>query len=366
MRPTSVRRFHTPDVVLPSPLSHPAAVGTGTVMPAEWARHTRTWMEFPTPDPVFGEAGSPRLARAQAAWAGVANALAEYEPVSMLIPPGQRRAADQLLTPTITRHDSSTQSAWLRNQGPTFVRTPEGGAAAVNWVINDGDPEELVRRAPERRVARVVTRAADVNMIDSPLVLEGGGLHVDGEGTVLLTETVALDPLRNPGWSRSQVEAELRRRLGVTRVIWLPRGLSTGRGRFGTRGHVDMLAAFVRPGVVVVHQQADPTHPDHEVCRETIALLRDATDARGRRLVVIPLPAPATQSVDGQPAHYSYINHYVANGIVLLGVFDDPRDGVAGQMLRRIYRGRGILLFDARDFFAFGGGLHSVTQQQPR
>jgi agmatine deiminase len=334
-------------------------------MPAEWAWHARTWIEFPTPSSVFGDAGSLRLARAQAAWAGVANTLVEYEPVTVLVPPGQRKAANQLLAPEVARHDASTESAWLRDSGPTFVRTPEGGTAAVNWVFNGWGSEELVKWGPERSVARTVARAADVDVVDSPLVQEGGGLHVDGEGTVLVTETVQLDPRRNPGWSRSQVEAELRKRLGTTKAIWLPRGLSTDYCQFGTQGHVDMLAAFVRPGVVVVHQQTDPTHPDYEVCRQTIALLRDAVDARGRRLVVIPLPAPTIQEVNGHPAHYSYINHYVANGIVLLGVFDDPRDTLAGQILRRIYRRRGVLLFDARDFFAFGGGLHSVTQQQP-
>lgn len=334
-------------------------------MPAEWSRHDRTWMEFPTPSSVFGEAGSPRLARAQAAWAGVANALSDYEPVSMLVPPGQDKAAKQLLAPQIARHEASTESAWLRDSGPTFVRRPDGGTAAVNWVFNGWGSAELVRWGPERSVARAVATAAGVDAIDSPLVQEGGGLHVDGEGTVLVTETVQLDPRRNPGWSRAQVEAELRQRLGVTTVIWLPRGLSTDYTQFGTQGHVDMLAAFVRPGIVVVHQQTDPTHPDFEVSRQTIALLRDTVDARGRRLVVIPVPAPTIQEVNGHPASYSYINHYVANGIVLLGVFDDPRDALAGQLLRRIYRGRGVLLFDARDFFAFGGGLHSITQQQP-
>jgi agmatine deiminase len=198
------------------------------------------------------------------------------------------------------------------------------------------------------------------------MVNEGGGIHVDGAGTVLITETVQLDPGRNPDWTREQVEAQLRAFLGVRKVIWLPRGLTRDYGEFGTRGHVDIVAAFVRPGVVVVHSQPDPAHPDHEVCKEIAAILRAATDADGRRLEVVELPAPTVLEEDGEPVDYSYVNHYLANGLTLLCGFDDPRDEQAAEILAKLLPERKVEIVDARPIFARGGGIHCITQQQPR
>src|SRR5690606_38792860 len=147
-----------------------------------------------------------------------------------------------------------------------------------------------------------------------------------GAGTVLLTETVQLDPERNPGWTRAQVEAEIHAQLGTTHAVWLPQGLTRDYARFGTRGHVDIVACFVEPGTVLVHRQHDPAHPDHSVTAEIAALLRSTQDAGGRPLDVIELPAP-TVLEDGEGwVDYSYVNHYVCNGAVIMGVFDDPND----------------------------------------
>jgi agmatine deiminase len=327
-------------------------------MPAEWTRHAATWMEFPVPGPLFGADGSPGLGAARAAWAGVANSIVEYEPVFVLVPDAYRRSARQLLAPSVRLHRAVTGSPWLRDSGPTFVHTAERTQAMINWGRPGGDRMGWPTENP-------LAEAAGVGTIDSPLAGFGGGVHVDGDGTVLLTETGQFSPERNPGWTRQRVEAELHARLGTSKTIWLPSGLTSGPPWTADRGRVDMLAAFVRPGVVVVHDQTDPTHPDYPVSRRTSELLRASRDARGRRLVVIPLPAPAPRWVDGHLARYSYVNHYVANRVVMLGVFDDPRDVLVGQILRRVYRGRAILLFDARDIFARGGGIHSITLQQP-
>jgi agmatine deiminase len=206
-----------------------------------------------------------------------------------------------------------------------------------------------------------------VRRFASRLINEGGGIHVDGEGTVLVTETVQLGEGRNSDWTREEVEAELHAFLGTTKAIWLPRGLTRDYDEFGTRGHIDIVASFVRPGVVVAHVQPDPSHPDHEVCRELVAILRAATDARGRRLEVIELPAPTVLlDEEGEPVDYSYINHYVANGAVILCAFADPRDEEAAAILAEAYPGRTVELVDAREIFANGGGIHCITQQQPQ
>ncbi|MEV4254469.1 agmatine deiminase family protein, partial [Spirillospora sp. NPDC049652] len=215
------------------------------------------------------------------------------------------------------------------------------------------------------REVRHVAGHAGVPRTASPLTQEGGGLHTDGAGTVLLTETVQLDPGRNPGWTRERVEAEVHARLGTRKAIWLPRGLTADYGEFGTRGHVDIVAAFTAPGRAVVHTQPDPGHPDHEVSREVIDILRAATDARGERIEVVELLAPTVTEADGELVDYSYVNHYVANGAVVLCAFDDPRDAEAAALLRHAYPGREVVQVDARDIFRFGGGIHCITQQQP-
>lgn len=334
--------------------------GVRVPMPAEWAAHSRTWMAFPTPNATFGDGAD--LAAARAAWSAVANAIVRYEPVTVLVNPGDRT---ELLDPRITTVEVPLDDAWLRDSGPTFVNEAAGGLRAIDWVFNGWGAQSWAKWDADRHVARRVADLAGVPVIASPLTQEGGGFHVDGAGTVLLTETVQRDPARNPGWSRERVEAEVHARLGTSAAIWLPRGLTADYGEYGTRGHVDIVAAFVRPGTVVVHAQPDPGHPDYEVTQEVTAILRNATDARGERLEVIELVAPTVHEVDGELVDYSYVNHYVANGVVVLCAFDDPRDTDAARVLEAAYPGREIVLVDARDIFRFCGGIHCITQQQP-
>lgn len=353
-------------------MSNVAPVGAGpstdVLMPAEWSRHDRTWMALPSPNSTFGEEGDSTLTEARQAWARAANVLVRYEPVTLLVGTGQTETARTLLDPAIDIVETALDDAWMRDMGPTFVHDGQSptGMTAVDWVFNGWGAQEWASWDHDAQVAREVARLSGHPARSSPLTMEGGGLQVDGEGTVLLTDTVQLDPERNPGWTRERVEAEMHSRLGTTTAIWLPRGLTRDYDEFGTRGHVDLVATFLRPGVVAVHTQTDPAHPDHEVSQEITELLRGAVDARGRRLQVVELQAPETGfDADGKPVDHSYVNHYVANGVVLLGAFDDPRDAVAAGVLRRAYPGRSVELIDARTFFANGGGIHCSTQQEP-
>lgn len=357
-----------PDEDAVSPPIHLASAPTSvrTVMPAEWCRHTRTWMEFPVPNALFGDEGSTALDQARRAWSMIANVLVGYEPVAMMAPVEQLDMARQMLVPGVKLCPGQPQSAWLRESGPTFVHTANQGMRAVDWQFNGWGSERWLNWDVEQAVAAQLANTAGVPVVKSPLVLEGGSIQVDGQGTVLLTDTVQLDPNRNPDWTRAMVEAEVHARLGTTKAIWLPRGLASQHPVNSTGGQIDMLATFVRPGVVLVHNQPDPRHPDYAVCREVAEVLSDSTDAQGRRLSVIPMPAPRlTRESAHLPTGYSYINHYVANGAVLVGLFDDPSDGLAIGILRRVYRGRQVVGLDARDLFTFGGGIHTVTLQQP-
>lgn len=352
-------------------------------MPPEWAPHERTWMAFPTANDTFGpgpsagsgsDDGEPsaeaeRLHLARAAWAQVARTVARYEPVTLVASVGEgddaRHYLGQAGANAVEVVERPLDDAWMRDIGPTFV-VQDGGLAAVDWTFNGWGGQEWATWERDQHVAREVAGLAGVPVRSSALVNEGGGLHVDGEGTVLLTETVQLDPGRNPGWTREQVEAEVHAQLGTSKAVWLPRGLTRDYGRFGTRGHVDIVAAFLGPGVVAVHTQPDPAHPDYEVSREVAALLSRATDARGRTLEVVELLAPTVLQEGGEPTDWSYVNHYVANGVVVLCSFDDPADADARDVLAQAYPDRRIELVDARQIFANGGGIHCITQQQPK
>ncbi|TDT81910.1 peptidyl-arginine deiminase [Arthrobacter sp. AG258] len=237
--------------------------------------------------------------------------------------------------------------------------------AAVDWIFNGWGAQEWAAWGNDEAVAKAVAATTGVPVRTSPLVNEGGGFHVDGEGTVLLTETVQLDPGRNPGATKDSVEAEVSAALGTSKAIWLPRGLTRDYDEFGTRGHVDIVATFAGPGTILLHRQDDPAHPDHAVYLQLKAVLSGQMDAQGRPLRIIDVPAPTTLKDDEGWVDWSYINHYVANDVVVLCSFDDPNDAIAAGILERAYPGRTVELVDARDIFAFGGGIHCITQQQP-
>ncbi|MFI7044225.1 agmatine/peptidylarginine deiminase [Streptosporangium sandarakinum] len=328
-------------------------------MPPEWHPHERTWMSWPVPGYTL-DAGAEAAHRA---WSAVANTIVRYEPVTMVVDPGERESAARWLAPEVEMMEQPLDDCWMRDNGPTFLVDGAGGLAGVDWTFNGWGWHA---HAKDDLVAAAVLERAGATRFRSEMANEGGGIHVDGEGTVIVTETVQLGERRNPGWTRERVEAELRDRIGARKVIWLPRGLTADYGRYGTSGHVDLLACFARPGLVLCHVQPDPDHPDHEVTRENLRILRSATDARGRALEVVELPAPETREVDGELVDYSYINHYLANGLALLCSFGDPRDAAAAEVFARLFPGRAIETVDARPIFALGGGIHCITQQQPR
>ena len=330
-------------------------------MPAEWEPHERTWMAWPPSGPTVGDLDDAGVERVRAAWAAVAHAVARFEPVTMVVDPQDVAGARIGLAAAIDLVVADLDDCWMRDMGPTFVRDDAGAVAAVNWVFNGWGAQDWAQWGKDSQIAGTVARAADAEVIDSPLVNEGGGIHVDGAGTVLVTDTVQLDPGRNPGWSKAQVEAELRERLGVNRVVWLPRGLTRDYETFGTRGHVDLVAAFVDAGTILYHDQRNPEHPDHQVSAEVRQVLQAAGDWR-----LVPVPAPDVIRDEHGWVDYSYLNHYVVDGGVIACSFDDPGDARAVRILQQAYPGREIAAVDARAIFSRGGGIHCITQQQPR
>ena len=329
------------------------------VMPAEWQPHERTWMAWMEED--YSTDASPESAELMhLTWARVANTIVNFEPVTMLVSQEHEVEARSYLDQRVEILITDIDDGWMRDSGPTFVKNGES-LAAVDWIFNGwGNQGGWANWEKDDAVASHVASTLGVPSIRSSLVNEGGGIHVNGAGALLVTETVQLGQERNPGWSRNEVEEELNSKLGTNQVIWIRRGLTRDYEDFGTKGHVDIVACFADENTILFHDQQDETHPDFSVSHEVKRTLEETTDFK-----LVGVPAPKTLRDEHGFVDYSYINHYICNGAVILCAFDDENDAVAKRILEGVYPGREIVLVDARPLFARGGGIHCITQQQP-
>lgn len=330
------------------------------VMPAEWQEHSQTWMAWPSYGYTLGDTDADVHA-ARKTWAAVANAIVRFEPVTMLCEKQDFEIAASFLDESVVLIEAELNDAWMRDIGPTFVKDENGNLAGVDWIFNGWGAQSWASWDKDSKIARQINSLIGVKSLGSDLINEGGGIHVDGEGRVLLTETVQLGEGRNPHLSKQAVEAEIHAKLGTNQAIWLKRGLTRDYDEFGTRGHVDIVACFAPGGKVLVHVQEDPQHPDFEVSKEVLA-----TFAEHPELTVVPVAAPQILRDEEGFVDYSYINHYVVNGAVILCGFDDANDQRAVATLQSVYPDHEIVLVDARELFARGGGIHCITQQQPK
>ncbi|MEE1824063.1 agmatine deiminase family protein [Streptomyces sp. BE20] len=327
-------------------------------MPAEWTEHERCLMAWPTRADLWGDT----FEEAKREYADVARAIAGFEPVTMVARPGQGEEARILCGDGVEVVELPIDDSWFRDSGPIFVLGPEGERAGVDFRFNAwGDKHHPYDT--DDRIAGVLLERLGVERIDSRMILEGGAVTVDGEGTLITTEQCLLHPNRNPGMSRAEIEEELKARLGVTTVIWLPWG---GLLDTETDGHVDGVCAFVAPGKVVVQLPSDPEHPDYARMRENRAVLEAAVDARGRRLEILDLPQAAFVEVDGKRTEVGYLNFYVANGGVVVPVAGVPeQDEGALAVIAAALPGRKVVGIRSRVIAYGGGGVHCITQQVP-
>jgi agmatine deiminase len=347
-------------------------------MPGEFEPHAQTWMLWPQRPDNWRNGGKP----AQRAFAAVASAIAQFEPVTMGVNPDQYANARQMLPPSIRVVELSNNDAWMRDCGPTFVVNDQGQERGVDWIFNawgglvDGlyFPWDL-----DQAVAQKALEIERVDRYQAPIVLEGGSIHVDGQGTCLTTEECLLSPGRNPELSQEQIETALKEYLNVEKVIWLPRGVYNDE----TNGHVDNLCCFIRPGVVALTWTDDPNDSQYEISAEAYQALTSASDARGRRLevhkihqpdpvLIAPEEAEGVDAVEGtlprQPGDRmaaSYINFYLCNGGAVVPVFGDRHDQPALEALQRLMPERKVTAVPAREILLGGGNVHCITQQQP-
>jgi len=347
-------------------------------MPAEFDRHAGCWMLWPERTDNWRAGAKP----AQAVFTAVATAIVSAEPVTVGVSGEQFQNARARLPPAVRVVEITSNDAWMRDVGPTIVVDARGRRRGVDWTFNAWGGVGDGLYFPWDRDDEVAHKVLEIEGLDryrTSFVLEGGAIHVDGQGTCLTTEECLLNPNRNPRLSRAEIEAELRRYLGVRTVIWLGKGVYHDE----TGGHIDELACFTSPGVVALTWTEDRDDPQFEISADAYRRLRDARDARGRRLEVhkIHQPDPITMTAaeaadvdartgslprragDRLPA--SYINFYVANKCVVMPRYDRRWDGAAMRTLGRLFPTRRIVGVETREVLLGGGNIHCITQQIP-
>ncbi|BAT76482.1 hypothetical protein LR48_Vigan01g269400 [Vigna angularis] len=366
----------------------PSAIGF--YMPAEWEIHTQCWMGWPERPDNWREGAAP----AQHVFARVATAISKFESVTVCVSSVQWENARSQLPEHIRVVEMSMNDSWFRDSGPTFVvrrstTTESGGAvdriAGIDWQFNSwGGLEDGCYSdwSLDLLVAKKILETEKIPRFPQSMVLEGGSIHVDGEGTCLTTEECLLNKNRNPHLSKDQIEDELKTYLGVRKVIWLPRGLY---GDDDTNGHIDNMCCFVRPGVVMLSWIEDETDPQYGRSIEAYSLLSNETDAKGRKFEIIKIHVPgplymtesesAGISQDGEakprPAGTrlaaSYVNFYIANKAIIAPQFGDRKwDDEAIRVLSNAFPHHEVVGVEgAREIVLGGGNIHCITQQQP-
>lgn len=361
----------------PPPLPR-APAADGYWMPAEWEPHAGCWMLFPYRPDNWRESAGP----AQAAFARVAAQISRFEPVTVGVSAALASRARSLLPSSVQLVDIESDDAWMRDVGPTFVINASRDVRGVDWRFNawGGTAKRLYAQWDrDDRVAAEVCMRADVPYYRAEFVMEGGAIHVDGQGTALATRQCLLNPNRGSRLTESLVERRLRDYTGVRRVIWLDEGIQFDE----TDGHIDNLACFVAPGHVVLAWCDNPRDPQYRISRSAFEVLADATDANGRRLMVSRLPLPEPLSMTAQEAAgivevegtkprragdrlaASYVNFYIANHAVIVPQFGDVNDGAAVRILAGLFPNRQIVPVAGREILLGGGCVHCITQQQP-
>lgn len=352
----------------------------GFSMPAEWASHSQTWMIWPERPDNWRLGAKP----AQTAFAEVAKAIAGFEPVSVGVSAAQyQNACAQLDHPGIRVLEMSSDDAWVRDTGPTFVTNGQGGLRGVDWTFNAWGGFNGGLYWPWQRDDQVADKILGLERCPryrtEGFVLEGGAIHVDGEGTLITTEECLLNPNRNSHLVREEIELMLADHLGIDKVIWLPLGLFNDE----TDGHVDNFCCFVRPAEVLLAWTDDPQDPNYERCHTALRVLEASRDAKGRTLQVhkMPIPGPLYATAEEcagvdrvlgtQPRDPSirlagsYVNFLIVNGGIVAPSFADAQDDTARALLEQLFPDRRVVMVPGREILLGGGNIHCITQQQP-
>lgn len=331
-------------------------------MPAEWTNHQSTFISWPVQDSMCYPEDYEKVRNG---YKELIEAIAEFESVTVVVNDKEQKQVEALFeNPQISCLTIGHNDAWLRDNGPTFLINDQGGLAGVNWIFNAWGgkyaPWDL-----DDQVASKVLQHFQIRQFDAPLVMEGGSLHVDGEGTLLTTKECLLNPNRNPDLTAEEITNHLKKYVNIEQIIWLNRGLSGDE----TDGHVDNIACFAAPGKVLLQVCKDSADENYHITQENLEILTNARDARGRKLEIIPIPQPPKRVEAGKRLTLSYLNFYFVNGGIILPVFGGDAketDRMAEEILKGVFPDRRVRTIDGMAIIKEGGNVHCTTQQMPQ
>jgi agmatine deiminase len=334
----------------------PTAKSDGYRMPAEWEPHECCWMAWPCRSEFWGD----NLPATQQAYADVANAITAFEPVTMLSPPRHMESARRLCSEAVEVLPIELDDSWTRDNGPNFLVNGFGDLAASIFHFNAWGQ----KHAPWGRDAALGHRLAEflgIPTYTSTVFMEGGGINVDGQGTVLTTGQCILNPNRNPGLEKADAEKALCNALGTSNVVWLPGDPDDTE----TDGHVDGIACFLEPGKVLVEICPSEGTERRDNTLKNLAAMRNARDVRGNPFEVVTIEEAWEAEMRSEIFAASYINFYIANGAIVMPGFGIDRDEDARAQLAALFPEREIVQVNICDIAVGGGGIHCITQQQP-
>lgn len=351
----------------------------GFFMPAEFEPHYGCLMIWPE----RADSWQYGAVAARRAFCEVAKAIAESEKVIMLVSFEQYDTAREMLPEHIRVVEMSTDDSWARDCGPTFVKNKAGEIRGIDWGFNAWGGLYDGLYFPwdkDNKVARKVCDLLEKDTYDArSFILEGGAIHSDGEGTVMVTETCLLSKGRNPELTKTEIEQKIKGYLHADKVLWLPCGIYMDE----TNEHVDNICAFTAPGEVVLAWTEDKGDPQYEMSKKCLDYLAGETDAKGRKIKVhkLPLPSPVYMTgeeceglihwdgeptrTDGERLAASYVNFYIANESIVMPAFGDVKDKEAKEILESLFPDRKVVQISARDILIGGGNIHCITQQIP-
>jgi agmatine deiminase len=332
---------------------------SGFFQPAEWAHHQSCWLAWPS----HGDLWKEELESAQNEFTLLCKAIAQGEDLHILVPDdiAEKSAKSALTGLPVRFHRIPFGDIWLRDTAPIFLTGPENKIATVRFKFNGWGEKYVLDH--DDQVSREIARFADLPEFSFPWILEGGSVEVDGEGTCLTSRQCLLNKNRNAGMTQSEVEAGLRDALGVEKILWLKDGLINDH----TDGHIDTIARFVAPGVVVCMRASDPKNdPNHEILEEIARDLESFSDARGRKLKVVRVTSPGKiLNEDGKMMPASYVNFYIGNATVVVPTYGVIQDELAVKEIAALFPGRKTVGSPALSILNGGGAFHCITQQQP-
>lgn len=353
----------------------------GFYMPSELAEHKCTYLLWPERPDNWRLGAKP----AQKAFRQVIETIAKYEPVVLGVNQSQYSHVLGMNMKNVLVVEISNNDSWIRDTGATMLINGKGEMRAVDWAFNGYGGLFNGIYFPWDFDDMIASKMANIEGVDryrtDDFVLEGGSVHSDGEGTLLVTEETCLDEGRNPNKTKEEIEKYLLDYLGAEKVLWIPYGIYKDED---TNGHVDNICQFVAPGKVVLAWEDNPDDPQHERSAKDLEYLESVTDAKGRKLEIhkIHVPNPITitkeesEGVDvvegtfprneGDRLPASYINYYNCNGAIILPIFNDPHDADAIRVLKELFPDRTIEPIYAREILLGGGNIHCITQQVPK